>query len=71
MDAFLGMTGNVKNWGTKWEVTLDKSEIPFDEYNLQFYCDSAWCPPNVLLQDIADKYNVNVEQFLRDRRIRQ
>ena len=52
-----------ENWGTKWEITLDKSEISFDEYNLQFYCDSAWCPPEVLLQDIADKYNVNVECF--------
>jgi len=54
---------NVKNWGTKWEITLEKSEISFDEYNLQFWCDSAWCPPEGLLQHIADKYNVNVECF--------
>ena len=54
---------NVKNWGTKWSITLEKSEISFDEYNLQFWCDSAWCPPEGLLQHIADKYNVNVECF--------
>ena len=54
---------NVKNWGTKWEITLEKSEISFDEYNLQFWCDSAWCPPEGLLQHIADTYNVNVECF--------
>ena len=54
---------NVKNWGTKWAITLEKSEISFNEYNLQFWCDSAWCPPDGLLQHIADKYNVNVECF--------
>ena len=52
---------NVANWGTKWNTGID--DIKLDEYQLQFWCQTAWCPPNVLLQHIADKYKVTVECF--------
>ena len=38
-------------------------DIKLDEYQLEFWCQTAWCPPNELLQHIADKYKVTVECF--------
>ena len=52
---------NVDAWGTKWSARMD--DIDLDEYRLQFWCDTAWCPPNELLEFIADKYKVTVECF--------
>ena len=52
---------NVNNWGTKWSARID--DIDLDEYHLKFWCNTAWCPPNELLQHIADKYKVQVECF--------
>jgi len=52
---------NVKNWGTKWSTHVDNVEV--DEYNLVFWCSTAWSPPNELLQFIANKYKVDVECF--------
>ena len=52
---------NVSNWGTKWNTGVE--DIELDEYQLKFWCHTAWCPPNELLQFIADKYKVTVECF--------
>ena len=52
---------NVANWGTKWNTEMD--DIELDDYQLKFWCHTAWCPPNNLLQYIADKYKVTVECF--------
>ena len=41
----------------------DSNSIDLDEYQLKFWCHTAWCPPNELLQFIADKYKVTVECF--------
>ena len=54
---------NVQNWGTKWGTHLEEDGIEVDQYNLRFWCETAWSPPNELLQFIANKYKVNVECF--------
>ena len=56
----IGFT-KVEYWGTKWSARID--DIDLDEYHLKFWCNTAWCPPNELLQHIADKYKVQVECF--------
>jgi len=53
---------NVRNWGTKWNPTFG-GQINMDDYELIFTVDTAWAPPHVLLQTIADKYKVDVECF--------
>jgi hypothetical protein len=41
---------NVRNWGTKWDITLERDEIPaFDQNNdgdwyFHWYFDTAWSP---------------------------
>ena len=64
-------TSTMAGYGTEaWETTrvfnttsLKKMDVELDEYQLKFWCETAWCPPNDLLQHIADKYKVTVECF--------
>tara|TARA_B100000287_G_scaffold134754_1_gene126724 strand:- start:1447 stop:2079 length:633 start_codon:yes stop_codon:yes gene_type:complete len=54
---------NVDNWGTKWNPTTELSNVYVDEYGFEINVSSAWCPPEVLLQRLATKYDVSIENF--------
>ncbi len=54
---------NVNNWGTKWNPTTELSEVTVDEYGFEINVMSAWCPPEQLLQLLADKYKISLENF--------
>lgn len=52
-----------RNWGTKWGdcqtvITSDITTESIREVTLSF--DSAWGEPWMLLNDIAEKYNINI-----------
>lgn len=52
-----------RNWGTKWGdcqtvITSDITTEGIREVTLSF--DSAWGEPWMLLNDIAEKYNINI-----------
>ena len=51
-----------KNWGTKWG-DCDTHLIKKQKYELHIYFESAWGEPFLLLDDIANKFNVSIENI--------
>ena len=53
---------NVRNWGTKWDITLERDEIPdFDQNNdgdwyFHWYFDTAWSPAEPAYHAIAKRF---------------
>lgn len=52
------------NWSTKWVTSVELENVHTDTNGedtwVEFTCDSAWGPPEELLEYIANKYNLNV-----------
>ena len=51
-----------KNWGTKWG-DCDTHLVKKQKYELHIYFESAWGEPFLLLDDIANKFNVSIENI--------
>jgi len=49
-----------KNWGTKWG-DCDTHLVKKQKYELHIYFESAWGEPFILLDDIANKYDVSIK----------
>lgn len=45
---------NIQNWGTKWDVSAEISEIYEGEIEISF--DSAWSPPIVVIKRLAELF---------------
>ena len=52
---------NVRNWGTKWDITLERDEIMIDRNNdgdfyFHWYFDTAWSPAEPAYHAIAKRF---------------
>lgn len=51
---------NVNYWGTKWDVSVDESNLIFDDQTIHMSPDTAWSPPVGFCTALAKKYKVEV-----------
>lgn len=54
---------NVRNWGTKWEISEDQSylekpvtQTPLGDYSVVYRISTAWSPPMEALDKLAEQY---------------
>jgi hypothetical protein len=52
---------NVREWGTKWDITLERDEIVIDQsndgnYYFHWYFDTAWSPAQEAYNAMAKKF---------------
>lgn len=63
---------SVENWGTKWNscdaTFVDIIEIN-DNFELNFYFQTAWNPPIPVIKALAEKFNVKVTCVYNDENI--
>ena len=52
---------NLKNFGTKWDVCADDSNIEFSEDTITMTPDTAWSPPVQFCITLAKEFGVQVE----------
>jgi len=52
---------NLKNFGTKWDVNPDDSNIEFSDDMITMTPDTAWSPPVQFCITLAKEYGVQVE----------
>ncbi len=51
---------NVDNWGTKWDVSLDESNVEFTPDFITMSPDTAWSPPVGFCKSLAKKFGVDI-----------
>ena len=51
---------NINNWGTKWDVSLNESNVEFNEDHITMSPETAWSPPVGFCKSLAMKYKVVV-----------
>ena len=48
---------NIQNWGTKWDITADSVDIEYaDSEQIEIEFDTAWSPPEGVMQELKDRY---------------
>ncbi len=51
---------NINTWGTKWDVSLNESNVEFNEDHITMSPETAWAPPVRFCISLATKYGVDV-----------
>lgn len=51
---------NINNWGTKWDVSLNESNVQFNDESFTMSPETAWAPPINFCKSLAIKYGVEV-----------
>jgi hypothetical protein len=51
---------NVNSWGTKWDVSLDESNVEINEDHITMSPITAWSPPIKFCVSLATKYGVDI-----------
>ena len=44
------------NWGCKWDVDPDSTFVTVEEENIWISCETPWCPPQGLYEEIAKRF---------------
>ena len=47
---------NINNWGTKWDIDGQHSQIDGDDYSFQACFETAWSPPEQIYYALREKY---------------
>lgn len=47
---------NIRNWGTKWELSPDSTSVTIAETSLSYYFQTAWSPIEAALDNLALQY---------------
>jgi hypothetical protein len=50
-----------KNWGTKWDIDMNKVYFVLDEHFIEIGCETAETPPIEFFRKFASDYGVRVE----------
>lgn len=47
---------NIMNYGTKWDIEVEKDS--YEKYEEEFYCyfETAWSPPEIFLRKLQEKF---------------
>lgn len=51
---------NVNNWGTKWDVSLNESNVEFTPDYITMSPNTAWSPPVEFCKSLAKKFGVDI-----------